>query len=342
MRLRGFARARGGEVEIGILAAHYGVELCVVSSEAFYILPFPMGTKGRCYLLYTGQHYDPLVGAKGEDEAPETEARMFPTGVDTWDPLALDCARTHAKLDAAKKARRVVKKIKCGGCGALGDDAQWFQEHCGEVDHDDEFCYDCSEVEVVEEGDEAVPSDRINLADAEKVLSFFYTATAPFSSLFPAPLEVGGVVYPTLEHYITAMQFTSGPFGVAPSGEADLAALAAVLGCAKAEDLKTVGGALAAGSERAGWYGANAPRLASLKVGLRAKVAQTPGLRAELLATGDKTLVLVDADKWAGMDASLGIPTGRNYYGAALMELRDELAAAEAATSPGGAAEDMS
>jgi hypothetical protein len=52
----------GGEIELGILSQHFDVELCVVSMEPLYLLPFP-GAKAKHYLLYTGQHYDPLVGA---------------------------------------------------------------------------------------------------------------------------------------------------------------------------------------------------------------------------------------------------------------------------------------
>ncbi len=43
----------GGEIELSILAAHFSLELIVVSMEAFYLLPFPFGDKGRAYLLYT-------------------------------------------------------------------------------------------------------------------------------------------------------------------------------------------------------------------------------------------------------------------------------------------------
>ena len=123
----------GGEIELGILAAHFGVELCVVSMEAFYVLPFSMGDKGRCYLLYTGQHYDPLVGAASEDAPVSAETKMFPVGADIWDPLALDCARVHAAVAAANATRRIVKKIKCGGCGTVVDDPEAFQVTRGDA-----------------------------------------------------------------------------------------------------------------------------------------------------------------------------------------------------------------
>ena len=46
----------------------------------------------------------------------------------------------YAAAAAAKKLREKRKKvIKCGGCGALCDDADAFQAHCMEVEHDDDF-----------------------------------------------------------------------------------------------------------------------------------------------------------------------------------------------------------
>jgi hypothetical protein len=53
------------------------------------------------------------------------------------------------KRDEELRTRR-RKKIKCGGCGVLVDDAAAFQAHCRELEHDEDFCYDCTEVEVTE------------------------------------------------------------------------------------------------------------------------------------------------------------------------------------------------
>eukprot|EP00960_Hanusia_phi_P072377 767775-Hanusia_phi.AAC.3 len=55
---------------------------------------------GRIYILYTGQHYDALVGVKEEDNLPEAE---------------------------------VEKMLKCLGCSAILRDTEEFQKHCNEV-----------------------------------------------------------------------------------------------------------------------------------------------------------------------------------------------------------------
>lgn len=46
--------------------------------------------------------------------------------------------------------------------GHLCDDNLAFQEHCMDetVDHDDDFAFMCTEIEIVETMDEAVPTDR--------------------------------------------------------------------------------------------------------------------------------------------------------------------------------------
>jgi len=319
----------GGEVELGILAAHFGVELCVVSMEAFYVLPFPMGDKGRAYLLYTGQHYDPLVGAASEDSPVGEEIKLFPAGSDAWDAACIDCARAQAVIAAANASRRVVKKIKCNGCGTVVDDPEGFKVHCEEFEHDDDFCYDCEEVTVVEEGDEAVPEGRIDLTSPD-VVAFYNTESAPLSNLHPSPLLVGGRTYPTAEHFWLTVQFTSGPVDNPVAAGTPDEAVADALCAAPVEALNVVANGFSS-SERTGWFsGTGGERLAALKAALQAKFTQHPTLAAELAATGAKTLVLVDADRWSGMSAAGGIPTGKNRVGEALMELREALGGAAA------------
>jgi len=320
----------GGEIELSILAAHYQVELCIVSMEAFYILPFALGTKGRCYLLYTGQHYDPLVGVASEDAPVDDEIKLFADKVGdgaSLDPLALDCARIHAVLAAQKASRRTVTKIRCGGCGVMCDDSAAFQEHCGEVEHGEDFCYDCTTEEVTEEGGDAVPSDRIDL-DSPQVVTFYHTPTAPFSSLHNAAPFVGesAVAFPSVEHFVFCAQFgpKKGPAtGGADDGSgaaaaaAEEAVMAAILAC-PVKDLRMLEATL---NEVAGWD--KAQHFECLKQGFALKFAQHADLRGELQATAGKTLVLVDADTWWGMSAAGGIPTGRNRAGQCLMEVRD-------------------
>lgn len=309
----------GGENEIGILAQHFDVEVAVVFMEAGFVLPYQFGgTKGRIYLIYTGQHYDPMVGAESEDAPVDGEVKLFPIGSTASDEDALECARIHARIAAEKASQRVVKKLKCAGCGAIVDDNDAFQVHCMEVEHDDDFSFMCEEVEIVEAGDDPTPEGRIDLSSPD-VHTFYNTAEYGLAPLFPAPITIDGAAYPTLEHFWMAMKFTPTGGGEAAEGGAtipdmiraadSLAALSSI--CADAE-----------GSERGDW---DEVKESLLLTGLRGKFAQHEALLAELQATGDKTIVLVDPNKWTGMSAVGGIPTGKNRVGELLMQVRAEM-----------------
>ena len=53
----------GGEIELQILANHYGLEITVVSMQNAFVLNYAAErATERVYLLYSGQHYDALVG----------------------------------------------------------------------------------------------------------------------------------------------------------------------------------------------------------------------------------------------------------------------------------------
>eukprot|EP00041_Stephanoeca_diplocostata_P019572 m.424756 g.424756 ORF g.424756 m.424756 type:complete len:179 (-) comp21339_c0_seq1:934-1470(-) len=55
----------GGENEIIVLAHYFGVEVAVVSCESLTVMVYGTtdnaSARPRFYLLYTGQHYDPIV-----------------------------------------------------------------------------------------------------------------------------------------------------------------------------------------------------------------------------------------------------------------------------------------
>ena len=121
----------GGEPEVLMLAEHFETRLVVVSCESLSTLPYGDGTNGTAYLLYTGQHYDPLPNAAAADGAPH---RCFaPAGggdgdeAAARDKAAIGLAQQH-NIEAARRAKeRRVQRLKCSGCGALCDDAAAFQ-----------------------------------------------------------------------------------------------------------------------------------------------------------------------------------------------------------------------
>ena len=309
----------GGENEIVMLAEHYRVEVVVVSCESLSSLCYGLGPKAthRVYVLYTGQHYDPLVGAISTN-TPSKEIRRFPTGggdkAADIEASAISIARQH-NTDAARKAKqRRVKRIKCGGCGILLDDSSAFQTHCMDVEHDDDFAFDCSEVEVVVEDGEALPDGSVDLTDEDKHFVYYNAdANSPLSSAWigPKPIEVEGKAYRTFEHYWQSVRYET--------ADPDLAERIAV-----ADSPILLSNTEGMDKARKDWDDIKEDVLFK---GLRAKFAGESSELASkaLIETSPKTIVCVSVDPWAGMSAADGIATGQNHFGRALEVIRNEL-----------------
>ena len=67
----------GGEVEVITLARHFGVKIVMVSCETLRSSDYAPdeGSDRTIYLLYTGQHYDPVVSAPENASALSDSAR---------------------------------------------------------------------------------------------------------------------------------------------------------------------------------------------------------------------------------------------------------------------------
>jgi predicted NAD-dependent protein-ADP-ribosyltransferase YbiA (DUF1768 family) len=296
----------GGENEIVALAKHYNLEIAVVNCESLRVMCYGGQTGfARVYILYTGQHYDPLVLVPNVEATVAEQTTRFTKGDTSLDAESLDLARKHLAEAARKASERRVKRIKCKGCNAVCDDATAFATHCAERDHGDDFAYDCEEVEVVIEGD--LPQGLVDLS-SDSVHTFYEIEAEPLAKSYPAVTHVDGRSYPTLEHF-----WRSAPF----SGNEEL--VSRIVAC------KTVHDAIIeshAHEEPVEWREVRRERLL---VAQRAKFAQHPDLARVLLATGDKTIACVDTDAWAGMQSQDGIPTGSNNVGLVLMTIRQEL-----------------
>lgn len=304
----------GGENEVLALARHYGVEIALVSCESLQVLCYGSDNpscNARVYILYTGQHYDPLVVGSHAEVLPAEETRRFIKNDSSIDAQAIEVAREHNVEAARKASQRRAKRIKCGGCGALLDDSEAFAAHCGEVEHDDDFAYDCEEVELVIEGDQPLPAGSIDL-NAESVHAFSNAAREVLSNLYPAPLTMGGIEYPTLEHYWLAARFL---------GRDDVV-VTAVATAPTVEEAAMAANGAKVDAPRPDWRDV---RQGFLLEAVRAKAAQCQAFVEALKATGDKTIVCVDIDPWGGMQAPGGITSGQNHVGKALMAVREEV-----------------
>lgn len=139
----------GGEIEINILSELFHVSIIVIPLETLNPLRYsPLGSDsiGVIFLLYTGQHYDAIIS--------ESLQTLFPfhsqEDLSQLEKLVLECCLFEKNKWELEMRTRTRKRIRCNGCGALLENGTQFQIHCEQVDHSDDFCYDCEEVDVVE------------------------------------------------------------------------------------------------------------------------------------------------------------------------------------------------
>jgi hypothetical protein len=201
----------GGEVELVTLARHFGVKVTIVSCENLRSSEYAPdeGSGKTIFILYTGQHYDPIVTAPAnaaelsDSARAAVEQRIFIGSSD--EPSAdnivssmIQMAIAHNELQKKKLKQRRQKKIKCLDCGALCNDSIAFGLHCDSVEHSEEFAYLCEEVEVVIEEDEELPAGHIDLADPSLV-TFYNSPKNAFSNHFELQFSFDAVTYLTAE-----------------------------------------------------------------------------------------------------------------------------------------------
>ncbi len=138
----------------------------------------------------------------------------------------------------------------------------------------------------------------------------FYATDKPygeFSNFSRHPIEIGGLTWPTSEHYFQAQKFAGTPSAEEVRTQ-PTPMLAAQMG--RRRDLPF----------RPDW---DAVKDEVMMDALRAKFTQHPELHALLLSTGDAELIEHTANDSYWADGGNG--SGRNRLGELLMELRQEL-----------------
>lgn len=138
----------GGETEILILCDLYEVEISIASLESRTVLTYKPSVvlkdhnkNRRIYLLYNGQHYNAVVDGS-------EEKRIFDCS-ESVESAVLQLAKDEYQKRDIELRTRTRKKIQCS-CGAILDDSVAFQSHSVEVEHDEDWSYDCKEIMVEE------------------------------------------------------------------------------------------------------------------------------------------------------------------------------------------------
>lgn len=357
----------GGEIELLILCEKLCVEVRVVDMATQTIITYGEGAPGavgRVHLLYTGQHYDPivLVAEESTDKKGEDDIRIVSLDKSAETAFALDdeaglksLAKQAHSVAERKKRQRVVKKIKCVDCGEVLDNASAFQEHCMDEDiaHSEDFAYECEEVTIVMDAEEHSATLKAGAYDLEsaETHTFYDIPAVPFSNSFPSPIRIQGRDFPTVEHYRQFRRFGGGgstgtpaPTGTPTPGPqvADPSPniAAQVVAAETVDDLNL----LVSGKEKfqdPAWLqedsgSSETLQMAATTEAMRAKFAQHENLRQSLSATGCKQLVCLGDDLWSGVTMRSGLPEGQNHCGKILMKIRTELGTGGGAASGSG------
>ena len=128
-----------------------------------------------------------------------------------------------------------------------------------------------------------------------------------FSNFARFPIEIGGVSFPTSEHYFQAMKYENNPERFNAIRLADTPSAAALMGRDRNYPL------------RKDW---ESVKDEVMLTALRAKFSQHSKLREILLSTGDDKLVEHTEKDFYWGDGGDG--TGRNMLGTLLMKVREE------------------
>ncbi|MFK4693037.1 putative NAD-dependent protein-ADP-ribosyltransferase YbiA (DUF1768 family) [Streptomyces pristinaespiralis] len=232
--------------------------------------------------------------------------------------LAIPETRRHYALGDMDSKDWPLQALVAGPGGEL---EEWSDEPVSQEDYDEAIAYFEERARSIAERSPREPADgpATSFAPAVHLYESYVRqptddpGTAALRNDYPAPVDIDGVIYPSVAHAYWALSVT---------GEDTRAA---VLATGNANMARRIA---AEAARRPGWEHARTAVMTSL---LRAKYTQHPDLAEILLATADATVVYDDSDSafW-GNDTG----QGRNWTGRLLELVRSELQARRAGILP--------
>ncbi|KAF2786700.1 OTU-domain-containing protein [Melanomma pulvis-pyrius CBS 109.77] len=127
----------GGGIELSILSQEFDVEVCSINVEDLRVDRFNEGKPRRCFLVYSGIHYDTIAfvpsGASTLDT--ENDVKLF----DSDDDVMIEAARQLCGELKKKHYFTNTNKfgIKCNTCGWKGNGEMAAVEHATATQHND-------------------------------------------------------------------------------------------------------------------------------------------------------------------------------------------------------------
>ncbi|RDW87192.1 ubiquitin-specific protease OTU1 [Aspergillus mulundensis] len=125
----------GGAIELSILSKHFDIEICSVDLGNLRVDRFNEGQSRRCFLVYSGIHYDTIALSPSENASPDFDTTVF----DASDSLALDKALDLCRQLQEKNYYTDVAafRLRCNDCGDILVGQQGAKEHTAQTGHRD-------------------------------------------------------------------------------------------------------------------------------------------------------------------------------------------------------------
>jgi ubiquitin thioesterase OTU1 len=127
----------GGGIELSILSQEFDIEICSINVQDLRVDKFNEGKPRRCFLVYSGIHYDTIAfvpdGVSTLDN--EHDVKLF----DSSDDVVLEAARQLCAELRKKHYYTDTQRfsIKCNTCGWTGNGEKGAVEHATATGHND-------------------------------------------------------------------------------------------------------------------------------------------------------------------------------------------------------------
>lgn len=123
----------GGAIEMSILSKHFDIEICSIDLGNLRIDRFNEGQSRRCFLVYSGIHYDTIALSPGDNASPEFDTTVF----DASDSVVLEKALVLCRILQERNYYTDVAafRLHCNTCSAILTGEKGAKEHTSRTGH---------------------------------------------------------------------------------------------------------------------------------------------------------------------------------------------------------------
>lgn len=126
--------AWGGQIELDILAQHFDIEICSIDVQTLRVDRYNEEASRRCFVVYSGIHYDTIALSPFENPIPEQDVKQFPA------PLSDEILEGAVTLCERLQARHYYTdtagfQLRCNDCGATCIGEAGASKHAEQTGH---------------------------------------------------------------------------------------------------------------------------------------------------------------------------------------------------------------